>query len=366
MSEPLTTVEDPATKTNPTDISDLTAKGGPLSANPQLVVLTCLLILACLTIAYVASDIILPFVLALVLKLLFQPAMRLLERIRIPKTLCALILIVAFFAVIVAIGAAVSGPATSWAQRLPEALPRLQQRLDFLSQPIMTAQRFLQQIGGDRSAGFGIEIFSTLFNRTRDFAGGLFETFLILFFLLVSGDTFLRKFVEILPRFREKREVVELSQQVERNISAYLVTITAMNTLVGIATGIAMWATGVGDPMLWGVVALILNYVPIIGPFAGVAVFVLAGMLSIDGTWAAFLPAAIYLGIHMIEGEMITPMLLARRFTLNPVLVIVSLIFWFWMWGAVGAVLAVPLLAIFKLLCDGIESLNGIGHFLEG
>lgn len=206
----------------------------------------------------------------------------------------------------------------------------------------------------------------TLFKGTQHFAGGFFETFLILFFLLMSGDTFLRRTVEVVPSFKNKRRVVELSQQVEKNISAYLVTITLMNAGVGIATGLAMWACGLGDPFLWGAVAFFLNYVQILGPFVGVGLFFFAGLLTIENTWQACLPAVLYFAIHLIEGEAVTPLLLAKRFTLNPVLVIISLIFWFWMWGVLGAVLAVPMLAIAKIICDGLKPLNAIGHFLEG
>jgi predicted PurR-regulated permease PerM len=102
------------------------------------------------------------------------------------------------------------------------------------------------------------------------------------------------------------------------------------------------------------------------GPLFGVGIFLLAGLLVLDPLWMAMMPAALYLGIHVIEGEIVTPMLLARRFTLNPVLVIISLIFWFWMWGVPGAILAVPMLAITKIVCDGIRPLAAIGHFLSG
>jgi predicted PurR-regulated permease PerM len=189
---------------------------------------------------------------------------------------------------------------------------------------------------------------------------------LILFFLLISGDTFLRKLVEIVPTFGDKRRVVALSQQIEENISAYLLTITLMNAAVGVATALAMWASGLGDPFLWGSVAFLLNYVPIIGPFVGVALFLFVGILTFDVLWQALIPAGAYLLIHLIEGETVTPMLLARRFTLNPVIVVISLIFWFWMWGVPGAILAVPMLAIAKIICDDVKPLNAIGHFLEG
>ena len=189
---------------------------------------------------------------------------------------------------------------------------------------------------------------------------------LFLFFLLVSGDIFLHRLVEILPRFRSKRQVVEISQQIERDISAYLVTISIMNAAVGIAMALAMWLTGVGDPILWGTVAFLLNYVPILGTALGVLIFLFAGLLTHDTLWQALLPAALYFGFHLIEGETVTPMLLARRFTLNPVLVIISLVFWFWMWGVPGMILSMPLLAITKIICDRLQPLAAFGHFLEG
>jgi predicted PurR-regulated permease PerM len=170
----------------------------------------------------------------------------------------------------------------------------------------------------------------TLFSGTRVFAGSFLETVLVLFFLLLSGDTFLRRLVEVLPRFRNKRQAIEISQHIEHDISAYLITITIT---VGLATALAMWLCGLGDPILWGAVAFLLNYVPILGPMIGLVTFTLAGLLTVNTLWGALLPAALYLVIHLVEGETITPMLLARRFTLNPVLVILALIFWYWMWA---------------------------------
>ena len=160
---------------------------------------------------------------------------------------------------------------------------------------------------------------------------------LFLFFLLVYGDIFLHRLVEILPRFKSKRQVVEISQQIESDISAYLVTITIMNAAVGIATALAMWFTGVGDPILWGTVAFLLNYVPILGTALGVLIFLLAGLLTHDILWQALLPAGL---------------------TLNPVLVIISLVFWFWMWGIPGVILSMPMLATTKIICDRMSALG--------
>lgn len=347
----------------------------PLPSEPQTIFLGGLFALAVLTAAYVARDIVLPMAFAIALKLLLQPCMDLLERIHIPKPLAALVIIVAVLGAIVGLGAAISGPAGAWAARLPEGVPRLQERLGFIGQPIKTFLQFLHQVENIGATGApreaigpfaGSALVSTLVAGARSFADGLFTTVLYLYFLLLSGDSFLRRLVEILPRFRAKRQAIDISQQIEHDVSAYLLTITTMNALVGVLTALVMYFTGVGDPILWGTVAFLLNFAPIVGPALGIFVFLLAGFLTLDGLWSALAPAGLYLAIHLAEGETLTPMLLARRFTLNPVLVIVSFVFWFWMWGVPGAILSVPLLAILKIICDRLRPLAALGHFLAG
>jgi len=324
---------------------------------------------------YLAAEIILPIVLAFVLMLVLQPTMRFLERWRVPRGLAALAIIVVLFGTIAGLTTALTGPATDWAAKLPEGIPKLQERLSFLGKPIAAVQKFITRAEGLTSGTEGkalsVKVEGTglserLISSTRNVVSGLGETVLVLFFLLISGETFLRRLVEILPRFKNKRQAVDIANQIESDIAAYLVTITIMNAAVGIATGIAVAFAGLGDPLLWGTVAFLLNFVPILGPMIGVVIFLLAGLLSIETLWIAFLPAVLYFAVHLIEGETITPMLLARRFTINPVLVIVSLVFWYWMWGVPGAILATPLLAVTKIICDRIESLSAFGHFIEG
>jgi len=347
----------------------------PLPTDPKAIFLGGLFAFALLTMAYVAAEIILPLVFAFTLKLLLEPVMRILERLRVPRAFAALLLILVLCGTVVGLATAISGPAGTWAAKLPEGVPRLEEHLSFLRVPITLLHKFVQQIDSIGSTGGrsdtsgpmeGSALLTSLFTSTKSFAGGLFTTVLFLYFLLVSGDTFLRRFVEIMPRFQSKRQAIEISQQIESDISAYLITITVMNAAVGIATALVMLCTGVEDPILWGTVAFLLNYVPILGPFLGVIIFLLAGLLAIDGPWEAFLPAGLYLGIHLVEGETVTPLLLARRFTLNPVLVILSLVFWFWMWGIPGAILSVPMLAVTKILCDRVRPLAALGHFLQG
>jgi predicted PurR-regulated permease PerM len=351
----------------------------PLPSDPYLVLQAGQFFLLAAAAVYVARPIVLPTVLALMLKLLLQPGVRLLQRLHLPRSLAALCMLIALFASIVSLGTALSGPAQAWAEKLPSGIPRLQERLSFVRGPIETLNRFLADaenfahvmthqgnapLTPAPAPAPPSALAQALFSGTADFASGFFTTIVLLFFLLVSGDLFLRRFVEILPRFRDKRQAVMVSQQVESDIAAYLLTVTIMNGAVGVATAGVMWLCGLGTPVLWGVLAFMLNYMPILGPATCLVVLLLAGLLSIDWLWGALLPAAGFLLIHLIEGQFVTPMLIARRFTLNPVVVMMSLLFWYWMWGVPGAILAVPMLAMFKIICDGIRPWAAIGHLI--
>jgi predicted PurR-regulated permease PerM len=371
---------------------------------PTDVALVTLTALAVLYTLYFAASIILPFVLALVLSLLLGPAARFLcEKLRLPRMLAALVLICLLFTGIGSVGYAISVPAAGWIAKAPQSLPTLQKKLSFLRRPIamfengMTQMQKLMQDSGSaqtslagtaglaeipgapeaappahpapaaqpgmsmsQGAGVGLSVLA----GTRSFLGEAMTLLIILFFLLADGDSLLRRFVEILPGLSEKKRAVDIANEVQKNISGYLATITMMNFFVGLANGISVWAFGLPDPLLWGTVAFLLNYIPILGALAGMVVFFFVGMFTFSSVLWALAPSGVYLAIHILEGETITPMLLARRFTLNPLLVIAALMFWDWLWGVAGALLAVPLLAVFKILCDNIEVLTPIGHVL--
>jgi predicted PurR-regulated permease PerM len=348
----------------------------PLPTDPQTIFLGGLFGIACLAVLYVAAEIVLPLILAIVLKLLLQPLVRLLENFHIPRAIGA---IFSVLLVLLAFGGTISvlaGPAAGWAAKLPEAIPKLKDSLSFLQQPIDAGQRMMKQIEGLAGGAAGSSpqapavrpssLVGAVLSGSATATSGLFTTLLILFYMLTSGETFLRRMVEILPRFKDKRQAVELSLHIERDVSMYLLTVSCINAVVGVATGGVMWACGVANPVLWGAVAFVLNFVPILGPMVGLVIFLMASVLSLGVTWWALLPVGLYLCIHIAEGEFATPMFLARRFTINPVALILALIFWYWMWGVPGAILAVPLLAITKIVCDDLRPLRAFGHLLEG
>lgn len=326
-----------------------------------------------LTSMRLAGDILIPIVLAFVLKLVFLPVQNFFESLRLPRFMAALAVIVMLCGLLVSFGVTLSTPATEWATTLSRSLPTVQKKLHFLSEPIQSAQELIihaESIGENARnkvmpvAVQGTRLHDRVFTMTREVVLGLFTTLLLLFFLLASGDTFLRRLVEVLPRFSDKRQAVDISQKIQEDLSIYLLTITFMNAMVGIVTGIAMYFCGLENPILWGAVAFFLNYIPIVGPLVAAVLFALVGLMLKDALLAAMIPSAVYLFIHLVESTLLTPILLAKRFTLNPVLIIFSLVFWYWMWGLPGAILAVPLLAIVKIICDRVERLKPLGHFL--
>jgi predicted PurR-regulated permease PerM len=346
----------------------------PLPTEPRTIFLGGLFVLALLAALYVASPIVLPVVLAIVLKLLLQPLVRLTDRVGLPRGVGAVFAIGLLVLGLAALVSGVASPAAAWAGKLPDAIPRVQQQLAFLARPISSIEWMLDQL--QQVTGFNtgpsqgpslrsFNVMGVLFNGTTTVAAGFFTTLVVLFFLLVSGETFLRRFVEILPSFAEKRQAVEITLDIERNVSAYLITVTLINLVVGVLTLCVMWGTGVANPLLWGLIAFAVNFVPILGPMVAMVIFLMAGVLSMGVTWWALLPVGLYFLIHVIEGEIVTPILMARRFTINPVAIILALLFWYWMWGVPGAILAVPMLAITKIICDDLTPLRAFGHFLE-
>jgi predicted PurR-regulated permease PerM len=309
-----------------------------------------------------------------VLNLLLRPLTTWLnEYPRLPMPVAALLVILAAVAVISGIAYLISVPSGGLAARAPESLAIAKERLAFLAAPISYLQEALhniENIGAAASAAPqmvvargdalpGILLFGTA-STLRD----LFVTLLILYFMLASGDRMLRALIEVLPRFSDKRRAVEIAGEIQASIASYLLTIFLMNAAVGILVGIAMALCGMGHPTLWGAVAFLLNFVPIIGPLIGIAIFFVAGLVTLAWPFPAVAPAICYALIHFFEGEMFTPHLVARRFELNPVLVILSLLFWDAIWGIPGALLAVPLLAIIKIFADRVDSLKSLGHLI--
>ena len=367
----LTVAANPPDGSTPAEETVITLNAG----EARLVGATILTVLAIIGALYFGRELILPIVMAALLNMLLQPGLQLMHsKARVPMPLAALVLILLVFAAIAAFGYVITIPSGAWLEKIPGSFVVLKQKLAFLAEPIGYLQDMLHNIeniaSGPKTGGGPIAVTSgdalpgvVLFG-TAATARVFLTTMLVLYFMLASGDRLLRGLIQVLPTFRDKRRAVEIAGEIQSNITAYLATISLMNAAVGVATAFAMWACGLGDPVLWGAMAFLLNFIPIIGPLLGVAIFFIAGVAALPWPFPALAPAILYLLIHIAEGEVITPLLLARHFSLNPVLIILSLLFWDFLWGTPGAVLAVPLLATFKIFADRIQPLQPLGHLI--
>jgi len=202
-------------------------------------------------------------------------------------------------------------------------------------------------------------------SATSTFLAGSVICFVLLYFLLAAGDDVINNVLHILPNFREKRGVVELIYAAEEGMSRYLLAVTIINVCLGVLEGLLLMLLGVENAALWGVMACAFNFVPYVGAIAGTAVIALVSFLQFDALAYAMLPPFLFWSVTAIEGNFVTPMVLGKQISLNPVMVFLSLAFWGWIWGVGGALIAVPLLAMTKIVCDQFKPLQPVGKLLE-
>jgi predicted PurR-regulated permease PerM len=188
---------------------------------------------------------------------------------------------------------------------------------------------------------------------------------ILLYFLLAYDGIFLAKITRSIPRLTDKKRAVSIVREIEMQISRYLLTITLINIGLGLAVGLVVYLLGLKNPVLWVVLVAVLNFVPYLGALTGIICMTLAAILSFDSLGYAMLFPASYLVLATLEGNFVTPFLLGRSLTLNPVMILIALTFWGWMWGIAGMILAVPIVASFKIFCDHMEPLAPVGEFLS-
>jgi predicted PurR-regulated permease PerM len=203
-----------------------------------------------------------------------------------------------------------------------------------------------------------------LFGSTQTFLVGAFEMLVLLYFLLAVGDLFLQKLIKVLPLLKDKKKAVMIMRETEASISTYLFTVALVNAGVGLVVALVMFLVGMPNPFLWGALAALAEFVPYLGASAMLVILTLAGLVTFPQIGHAMLVPGAYLAVNLVQANFVTPTVLGRRLTLNPVAILVNLVFWWWLWGVGGAFVAVPLLATFKIFCDHIESLAPIGEFL--
>jgi predicted PurR-regulated permease PerM len=336
--------------------------------------LTGLFLLAALYTLYVARSFLLPVVLAGLLTLLLEPVVRFLKRrLRIPAPVGAGIVLLALLGGLGFTVYQLAQPAYDWVEKAPQSLRHVEKRLRDLKKPVQTLGKATEQVEKITQVGsasgqsvtvnqpsLGIR----LANRATEIAAGALVMFILVFFLLASGDMFLRKLIKVLPSEESKRQGAEIARALQGEVSRYLTTVTFINLGLGTCTGLAMWWIGLPNPVLWGAFVAIVNYIPYLGAGVCYVLFGLLGFLTFEPLAKALLPIGAFLVLNVTEAYIISPMVLGRRLTLNPVIIFLSLTFWTWLWGVAGAILAVPITAVFKILCDRIAPLARIGEFL--
>jgi predicted PurR-regulated permease PerM len=266
-------------------------------------------------------------------------------------------------------------PAGDWMARAPATAREVAARLRPLKKPVEQVSRATAEVKEitdltpDRDDDDPVRVRDqtlgrTLLGGTWRFVANLVIMLVLLYFLLAAGDSFLRKLIHVLPGFRNRVRAVEIAHAIERDVSGYLATVTLVNLAFGTAVTLALWALGMPNPLLWGALAAVTNYIPYLGAMVMLAVLTVVALLSFEETRQALLVPGAFFALNLLEGYFVTPAAVGRRLTLSPVAVFVGVLFWSWIWGVPGALLAVPILATLKIFCDHIESLRPVGEFL--
>lgn len=347
----------------------------PLRIDIRSVALTGLFCLAVGYTLFVAKSFVVPLIVALLLSLLFSPLVRRLRRARVPEWLSAAAILLVLMGTVGGALYSLTGPASSWLGQAPAAVARAESKLKGVLRPLQRVSQTADQVEamtemkppGDRTLQVEIRepgLVQVVFGNTQNVLGGLIIVGVMLYFLLASGDLFLTKLIKMLPRLADKKRAVQIARETEDSISSYLVAVTVVNVALGVAVGLAMWALGMPNPALWGVLAALTNYVPYVGAVAMILILGLVGLLHFDTLGQAALVPAAFLVLNFLESYIFTPRFVGQRLSLNPVVIFTGVLFWGWIWGIMGGLLAVPILATLKIACDHVQQLRPLGEFL--
>jgi predicted PurR-regulated permease PerM len=335
-----------------------------------------LFLLAVFYTIYFVRSLLLPLVLALLLSYLLRPIVRGLARIKIPPLVGAALLLLTLVGALGYGASFLTAPAAGWIEKAPYSLQQLQQRLTPFRKPmaqVAEASGAIEKLATTNAAPAKtptVEVkqhtlTDRLYAHTSELLVSAVTMIILLYFLLAYDGVFLGKLIKLMPTLSDKKRAVTIAHEIEAQISRYLFTITLINISLGIAVGTAVGFLGLPNPLLWGVLVAVLNFIPYLGALTGIFCMLLGALLSFDNLGFALIFPATYLVLATIEGNFVTPFVMGRSLTLNPVLVLLSLTFWGWMWGIVGILLAVPILAAFKIFCTHLEPMEPLAEFMS-
>lgn len=360
-------------------------------------VLAGLFVIALLLLLKEASALLVPVTAALVLTFVFAPVVRMLRGWGLPETVGAGVVVAALLAVGALGASTLVEPATEWWDRAPSTLAQVMARIDRLRltlppaiapasapAPPRPARRGAAPLGAPAAAASapapaagadpiaeqlateGVALTRAFVGRFLAFCLSVAATVFLLYFLLASEHWVVQRSVEAIPRWRTRALVLGGLRSVQREISHFLGALAVVNLGVGIALGLAAWALGLPNPVLWGTVAGLLNFIPYLGPMIAASLLLMAGILTFDTLPAMLAPPAALLAIHAIESNFISPFFVGARLSLSPVSMCLSVMLWGWLWGMAGALMAVPILVALRALCRRYRRLRLISAYLEG
>ncbi len=322
------------------------------------------------------AEFFLPVTAALVIAVALVPLLEWLERRRVPSALAALLCIILFLIVANVAVAAIVIPAADWFQRLPERIGQLRDTLAPLVDVYSNLERFIDNVVREfgRSPvaspqAVRVETPSTLLQiiaTSAPFAViQMFFAVLVIFFFLAGWTRMRKRTITTRASFDGAMTTARVIQQVVDATSAYLGTITIVNIGMGLVMAFILYMIDMPTPLMWGGIVAVLNYIPYLGPIASALLLALGGLMTFEDPWYALLPAICFVGIHLIEANAVTPAVVGRRLTINPLMILLSLSFWAWVWGTTGALLAVPLLIIFRTILDAAGKPDIAGFLFE-
>lgn len=338
-----------------------------------------ILILAVFYTLYFAASLLIPIAIAILLNVVFAPVSRSLLKRHIPAPLSAAIIVILLMGTIAFSIVMLSNPVTDWVDRLPNVAWKIESKLHDILRPVESVKEITTQVDDIASAATAEDTNkadSTVEIKGPSLSDQFFDSFQIivlqlgvvaalLFFLLASGDLFKERFMAMVPGLKGKKQVLTIMQKIEKEASIYLLTMCSINLVLGTAIGLTLWFVGIPNAVLWGFMAFVLNFIPYVGAIVGTGIVFMVALLSQDSLTITIAVPLIYIGLSIAEGQLFTPMIVGRKLAINPVIVFVFVLFWGWLWGVSGAVMAVPILVIFRALCDNIEGLHLVSLFLR-
>jgi predicted PurR-regulated permease PerM len=322
---------------------------------------------------YFASGIILPMAMAFLFALVLSPVVRWFRRRGVPEPISAFVLVLALTSSVLVGGYALSGPAADWLKEGPRIAAQFRQKVDVVLESLHAMRdvtKGVDEIASNDDPGVQRVVVTEpgLLSRAAygvpDLAAKIGLTVVLLFFLLCSVDLFAEKMIKVLPTLHDKKRALRIARDVEHELSRYLLSIMLINLGLGVVISLAMWAYGMPNAALWGAAAAVLNFIPYLGALAGIIMVFMAGLLTFDTLGQALLPPATYFVVAILEGQILTPAIVGRRMELNTVAVFAAIAFWGWLWGIVGALIAVPILVVTKVVADNIDGMAAFGEFL--